>query len=92
MGQEDYFTHIVCSQDGICGLDFYENLKPVTDKQGEYSTHLFAERAALLVEKHSQAHPEKVGKPSISSSMELMPVYATAEQFLYGTNASLCHN
>ena len=45
--QEDYFIHHVGK-----GIDFRNNTKPVTDRDGFYSTNLFTEAVLEAIEKH----------------------------------------
>ena len=60
-GQEDHFTHHndICGMDiqlPSCkswdGLDLRNNDKPVYNCTGVYSTHLFTQRAQMVIENH----------------------------------------
>lgn len=54
-GSENYYTHHCC--DLFCGFDLRDNLTKVTDQKGHYSTHLFAQKAIEVVEKHNEKKP-----------------------------------
>ncbi|KAG0435322.1 hypothetical protein HPB47_018563, partial [Ixodes persulcatus] len=45
---EDYFIHNL-EYEGHIGLDFWLNMEPVLGESGNYSTHLYTERAKLLI-------------------------------------------
>ncbi|GFR04766.1 arylsulfatase J [Trichonephila clavata] len=55
-GKEDYYDHT--QQMGeLWGLDFHQNMKPVTDGLGKYSTFLFADKAVNIIKNHNTSKP-----------------------------------
>ena len=66
--RDDYFHHNRCytynNPKGYtgCGLDFHNNEDVEWGYQGQYSTHLFTQKAEDVVEKHAKETPDKVRK------------------------------
>ncbi|XP_063959866.1 arylsulfatase B-like [Lytechinus pictus] len=59
-GGEDYYTHSLALQffsQHWHGLDFRDNLEPTTNYSGDYSTHVFAQRAQQVIEQHDTQKP-----------------------------------
>lgn len=54
-GSEDYYTHHRC-YGKMCGMDLRENAIPA-NYSGIYSTYLFAQKAADIVQKHDSDQP-----------------------------------
>lgn len=50
-GAEDYFKHDRCFG-AMCGIDLRDNMNPA-NYTGVYSTHLFAQKAAEVVNNHN---------------------------------------
>lgn len=65
-GSEDYYTHHRC-YGKMCGMDLRENAIPA-NYSGIYSTYLFAQKAADIVQKHDsdQVRYMKVSKRYLS--------------------------
>lgn len=65
-GSEDYYTHHRC-YGKMCGMDLRENAVPA-NYSGIYSTYLFAQKAADIVQKHDsdQVRYMKVSKRYLS--------------------------
>lgn len=58
-GSEDYYGHNTCSSlvSGYCGYDFRDGESVDYQDKGNYSTHVFAQRAIDVVNSHD---PNKV--------------------------------
>ncbi|XP_029834337.2 arylsulfatase B [Ixodes scapularis] len=54
--EEDYFTHNL-EFEGHIGLDFWLNTEPVLGENGNYSTHLYTERAKFLIANRDVSKP-----------------------------------
>ncbi|KAK6177633.1 hypothetical protein SNE40_015693 [Patella caerulea] len=54
-GAEDYFDHYRCF--GYCGYDLHDNDKNIFNGTGQYSTHLFTEKAIDVIRNHDQRKP-----------------------------------
>ncbi|XP_040067208.2 arylsulfatase B [Ixodes scapularis] len=55
-GGEDYYNHSI-TNDNRTGLDFWLNTEPLFNETGNYSTHLFTERAKFLIKSRNAAKP-----------------------------------
>ncbi|XP_060572636.1 arylsulfatase B-like [Ruditapes philippinarum] len=57
-GSEDYYTHYRC-YNKMCGNDLRDNLDPADMQKynGSYSTHMFANRAKDIIQKHDDSKP-----------------------------------
>ena len=55
-------------------LDLHDNYEPVWDKNGSYSTEIFAERAIEIVRDHAVYHRDKV--------QPVIIIYLQKESFL----------
>ena len=51
-GAEDYFNHTRAATKKCKGIDFRNNTKPVTDREGNYSTNLFTEAIEQAINEH----------------------------------------
>ncbi|KAG7477041.1 hypothetical protein MATL_G00089140 [Megalops atlanticus] len=61
-GSEDYFSHIRCclvppANQTRCALDLRDGEEVATGFHGQYSTHLFTERATGIIAKHNPQKP-----------------------------------
>ncbi|XP_071089844.1 arylsulfatase J-like [Haliotis cracherodii] len=60
-GSEDYYTHHRCdnhqTEYHLCGTDLRDNLKPVLNESGHYSTQLFTEKAVDVIKHHDKSKP-----------------------------------
>ncbi|XP_055958189.1 cytochrome P450 4F6 [Patella vulgata] len=54
-GAEDYFDHYRCFD--YCGYDLHDNDKNIFNGTGQYSTHLFTEKAIDVIRNHDQRKP-----------------------------------
>ncbi|CAN8023315.1 unnamed protein product [Ixodes persulcatus] len=55
-GEEDYYNHSY-TFDNRTGLDLWLNTEPLFNETGNYSTHLFTERAKFLIKSRNAAKP-----------------------------------
>lgn len=71
LGSENYYDHHRCysfrsqsyfasnNSDLLCGFDLRDNINPTKDYAGQYSTHLFAEKAVEIISRHSHSEDNK---------------------------------
>ncbi|KAK7478758.1 hypothetical protein BaRGS_00029969 [Batillaria attramentaria] len=89
-GGEDYFTHWLCSSPGstekdyvsiagYCGYDLRDNDTPVKTESGNYSTHLFTDRAISLIKSHDKSKPMflYLAYQAVHAPMEVPESYVT---------------
>ncbi|CAE1298906.1 ARSB [Acanthosepion pharaonis] len=81
-GSENYYTHYCC--DIFCGFDLRDNLTKVTDQNGHYSTHLFAQKAIEVVEKHNEKKPLflYVAMQSVHAPLQVPDKYLQPYEFI----------
>ncbi|XP_069119491.1 arylsulfatase B-like isoform X2 [Argopecten irradians] len=56
-GREEYYNQSRCIGGGICGTDFWEDLKPAGPIPNEYSTEMYSKRAIDIVNRHNNSKP-----------------------------------
>lgn len=57
VGMEQYFSHMREFRSSSNGLDFRYNEMPYPEKKGDYSTHVFGDRAVQVVKEHNLSEP-----------------------------------
>ncbi|CAL1275001.1 unnamed protein product [Larinioides sclopetarius] len=79
-GKEDYFDHTQL-MGKFWGLDFHQNLKTVTNAFGNYSTFLFSNHAANIIENHNTSKPLflYVAYQAVHSANMYAPLQAPAD-------------
>ncbi|KAF6037038.1 hypothetical protein EB796_004655 [Bugula neritina] len=55
-GAEEHFSHYMTYYN-YTGLDFYDNLKPHNQSYGQYSAHVFTQRAQSIIQSHNKSKP-----------------------------------
>nr|XP_039271600.1 arylsulfatase I-like [Styela clava] len=56
-GSEDYYTKAFCWGNDGCGVDFWSNSGPTNKTWGQYSAHLYAERAKEVIHSRDKTKP-----------------------------------
>ncbi|XP_052286517.1 arylsulfatase I-like isoform X2 [Dreissena polymorpha] len=71
-GRSDYYTH---TEQGF--LDFRDGYNVVWDQAGQYSTHLYAEKAESIISKHNVCQPLFLYLPyqSVHEPLQVPPEY-----------------